>query len=185
MARSVEVEIKLPVADQSAIERALRRLGFAFEKRERQLDTLFDTPNLSLRKSGRLLRLRHQGRRWKLTFKGKPAADPRYKARQEIELEIPDGRTFLRVLEALGYQPTFRYEKIRWNFREEGGRGLASIDRTPIGTFLELEGPRVWIDRTARALGFSRTDYITRSYAALYFEDCLKKGSKPGDMVFR
>lgn len=61
---------------------------------------------------------------------------------------------------------------------------MASLDRTPIGTFLELEGPRRWIDRIASHLGYTPADYITRSYAALYFEHCRVSNLKPGNMVF-
>jgi hypothetical protein len=53
-----------------------------------------------------------------------------------------------------------------------------------VGDFLELEGSRAWIDRVARQLGYSRNDYTTASYGALYLEDCRKRGIPPGDMVF-
>ena len=50
--------------------------------------------------------------------------------------------------------------------------------------FMELEGPPRWIDATAKSLGFSSADYITESYAALYFAWCRAHGEQPGDMVF-
>jgi len=55
------------------------------------------------------------------------------------------------------------------------------LDETPLGVFLELEGPARWIDRTARALGFSESDYITDSYAELHRRS---RGGEAGDMVF-
>lgn len=164
---------------------ALRRLGFALEKRQRERDTLFDTPDLSLRQSRRLLRLRHAAGHWLLTFKGPPEPDARYKARTETELEIGDGGRFQSVLAELGYRPVFIYEKVRSNYRQANSKGVASLDRTPIGMFLELEGSRAWIDRTAAALGFSLADYITLSYAALYVNYCRKRGCEPGNMVFQ
>jgi len=167
------------------MRKALRRLGFVMEKRQRQRDTLFDTPDLSLRQSRRLLRLRHAAGRWLLTFKGTPEQDARYKARPETEVEIGDGGRFQAILAELGYRPVFIYEKIRSNYRQAHSRGIASLDRTPIGTFLELEGPRAWIDRTAVALGFSPAGYITRSYASLYVEYCRARDCQPGNMVFQ
>lgn len=186
-AKRVEVEIKLRVEDRAAVERKLRRLGFVLHTREREQDVVLDTTQGDLRQAGRLLRLRRHGRRWTLTFKGRAADGTRYKSRPETEVEIADGGRLLEILAALGYQPVFRYEKVRSNYRprEDGGRAVASLDRTPIGNFLELEGPRRWIDRTARALGFAPRDYITRSYGFLYEQYCRERGRKPADMLFR
>ena len=187
-AKGVEVEVKLAVANAGAMGRALRRLGFVLAGREWERDTVLDTQDLTLRRSQRLLRLRHHGRCWKLTFKGPAAADQRYKTRPETEIEIQDEQRLLQILEQLGYLPVFRYEKRRSTYRPRGrGRrqdGIASLDVTPIGTFLELEGPGRWIERTARALGFSRRDYITQSYASLYRQYCRAHGRKPSHMVF-
>jgi hypothetical protein len=58
------------------------------------------------------------------------------------------------------------------------------LDETPIGEFLELEGPPSAIDRMAKLLGYSRSDYITKSYLALYLAQCRKKGLVAGDMLF-
>ena len=55
---------------------------------------------------------------------------------------------------------------------------------TPIGNFLEIEGRPRWIDRTARVLGFSTTDYITRSYGYLYLAYCRERRLPAKDMLF-
>ena len=60
-----------------------------------------------------------------------------------------------------------------------------AYDETPIGNYLELEGPEKWIDEVATRLGYSRQDYITSSYLALYFQKCREEGKKPGNMVFK
>jgi len=62
--------------------------------------------------------------------------------------------------------------------------GVATLDDTPIGVFLELEGAPGWIDRTARLLGFAEQDYITASYRSLYVDDCAARGIPPADMIF-
>ena len=60
---------------------------------------------------------------------------------------------------------------------------MATLDETPIGVFVELEGPPDWIDRTARRLGFSPADYIKASYARLYQQWCSEHQAKLMDMV--
>ncbi|MGH9660150.1 MAG: class IV adenylate cyclase, partial [Bryobacteraceae bacterium] len=82
----------------------------------------------------------------------------------------------------LGYRPVFRYEKRRAVYNGRGG--LICVDETPIGNFLELEGPPAWIDRTARRLGFRDGDYITASYGELYLDWCRTAGVEPSDMTF-
>ena len=61
---------------------------------------------------------------------------------------------------------------------------VIELDETPLGTFLELEGPAEAIDRVAHELGYSKKDYIVKSYLALYLEDCRRRGEAPKNMVF-
>jgi len=62
----------------------------------------------------------------------------------------------------------FRYEKHRTVLRK--GTLLVCLDETRLGGFVEFEGEREKIARTARALGMSKKDWITKSYPALYRE---------------
>lgn len=112
-----------------------------------------------------------------------------YKVREEIELEVADAGTLARIFEGLGMSGWFRYEKYRTTFRlpdsKTWAKGLLiELDETPIGTFVELEGPAAAIDRAAEQLGFSKRDYILQNYLSLYMEDCRRKGEKPGHMLF-
>jgi adenylate cyclase class 2 len=84
----------------------------------------------------------------------------------------------------LGYQPSFRYEKYRREYRHPGEPGVVTVDETPIGSFLELEGPGEWIDGTAKGLGFGASDYVLESYVRLYLRDCERRGATPAFMVF-
>ena len=59
-----------------------------------------------------------------------------------------------------------------------------TVDETPIGSFLEIEGPPEWIDSTASRLGFSADDYILESYGRLYLAACERQGVQPTNMVF-
>ena len=61
---------------------------------------------------------------------------------------------------------------------------MITVDETPIGVFLELEGPAAWIDGTAAALGFHVADYVTDSYAALYRQYRQANPEAPDNMIF-
>jgi hypothetical protein len=59
------------------------------------------------------------------------------------------------------------------------------MDETPIGNFVELEGPARAIDRAAKLLGYSKNEYVLTNYLRLHAEECTRRGEKVGDMVFR
>lgn len=180
----VENEIKLHLPNGPEHARALlKQHGFhAIVPRQLETNQTFDLPTNELRRSDRLLRLRSAGGRWTVTYKG-PADSATYKSRQEIEADVSDGPAFAQILEALGYQPSFAYEKFRTTFTASG-EGIVTLDETPIGDFLELEGPGYWIDQTAARLGFGPEDYVTSSYAALYEEHRRTHEAVPRDMKF-
>jgi len=179
-----EVEIKLLLASAEQGRGLLRRSGFRVHRRRVfESNTVFDTPEGRLRACGLLLRLRHVGRRTLLTFKGL-AAVGKYKSRQELETVVPDSVTFEAILGGLSLVPVFRYEKYRTEYGGADNRGVVTLDETPIGVYLELEGTPGWIDRTARLLRFAEKHYITDSYGDLYSSFCRRKAIGPQDMVF-
>lgn len=180
---ATETEIKLRARD--GIEAAVEALGYRVRTpRELESDQLYDSADGGLRHSDQVLRLRTRGTRATLTYKG-PAQRAPHKSREEIELDLSDGPAFALVLERLGYRAGFRYEKYRTTFAHPDQPGLITLDETPVGKFLELEGPAVWIDEMALKLGYSRDDYILDSYAALWSQFCkTNPGAVPTAMVF-
>jgi adenylate cyclase class 2 len=164
----METEIKLRIPNPTAAEHQLLDHGFEIlHPRIFERNLIFDTPDLTLRNSGRLLRLRDAGGTVTLTFKG-PAEPGKHKSREEREVHPDNFDDMKIILERLGYQVTFEYDKHRTEFHRPGAPGIATIDETPVGTFMELEGDAAWIDRTAKELGFRESDYILASYATLY-----------------
>ena len=162
-----EIEIKFRIGDRKALARALRGAGFKLVTRStHEMNSLYDLPGQKLRKRGELLRLRKYGDTFVLTHKAKGKAG-RHKVRTELETQVENGAQMDAILRALGYAPTFRYEKYRAEWSD--GVGHAVVDETPIGIFGELEGPARWIDCTARALKIAGADYITQTYAELFF----------------
>jgi adenylate cyclase class 2 len=179
-----ETEIKLAVPDAASARKVLRKAGFAISRpRVFEANTVFDTEPSTLRASSRLLRIRTAGRVVTFTYKGPPSVG-RHKSREELETTVADAARLTEIVKRLGFEPKFRYEKYRTEFKQPRKAGIAVLDETPIGTYLELEGREQWIDRTARQLGFTESDYITTSYGRLYLEWCAARQCEAGDMVF-
>ena len=87
------------------------------------------------------------------------------------------------ILRALGYSPSFRYEKFRAEWTD--GKGTVVVDETPIGNFCEIEGAPRWIDATAKKLGVTEADYIVKNYAGLFLEWRARTKSKAEEMTFQ
>jgi adenylate cyclase class 2 len=179
-----ETEIKLAVADVRAARKLLRAVGFRVSRRRVfEVNTVFDTPELTLRTASKLLRLREAGGHITVTYKGKPTVG-KHKSREELELVVSKAPTMGEIFVRLGYAPVFRYEKYRTEYKLERRAGMATLDETPVGIYVELEGTPTWIDRMARRMGFRESDYVTASYGRLYLEWCQARNLTPGNMVF-
>lgn len=179
-----EIEIKLPLRDAEEGRARLQRAGFRIARRRIFEDNLvFDTPGLKLRRAQSLVRVRQAGKHVTMTYKGPPQAG-KHKQREELEAEVSSAEAMTAILERLDLRPVFRYQKYRTELQQRSGGGVATLDETPIGTYLELEGSPVWIDRHAKRLGYSQDDYITSSYGTLYLDWCKKRRCRPGNMVF-
>jgi adenylate cyclase, class 2 len=181
----VETEVKIRIANLPAIKDRLLGLGFAPSvQRVFEANTLYDKPDQELRGRGMILRLREAAEKRVITWKGPQQAGP-HKSRPELETAIGSTEVLGQMLEQLGYKRDFRYEKYRTELsNSRDGSGSVTVDETPIGNFLELEGPGEWIDKTAQSLGFGPADYILDSYGKLYLADCERRGVEPADMVF-
>ena len=177
-----EIEIKFRMRDLRALARTLRAVGFRLATpRTHEMNTLYDLPGDILRSRKQLLRLRKYGETWVLTHKAKGKAG-RHKVRVELETRVENGEQTDAILRALGFAPTFRYEKYRAEWSD--GVGHVVLDKTPIGDFGEIEGLPRWIDRTARALGIGRDNYITEAYAPMFFAWKRRTRSAATEMTF-
>jgi adenylate cyclase class 2 len=183
MAGDREIEIKFRVADVPALVRKLRAAGFRLvTERTREMNTLYDLPGEVLRGRHQLLRLRQYGSHWTLTHKAKKQTG-RHSSREELETVVADGKKMDLILRALGYAPSFRYEKFRAEWTD--GKGQVVVDETPIGNFCEIEGAPRWIDATAKKLGVSYADYITKNYASLFLDWKVRTKSTGDEMTFK
>jgi adenylate cyclase class 2 len=214
MARETEVKLEITdvPAFHRALKRIGARPAGPGTSKVHEENVIFDTAKRGLAKHGQLLRIRTETpqaesnskkdapkQRVVLTFKQpvsqpsgaelESASDWPYKVREEIEVEVADAWNLSRIFEGLGMSGWFRYEKYRTTFRlpdsNVWAKGLLiELDETPIGTFVELEGPAPAIDRAAQELEFSQRDYILKNYLGLYVQDCRRKGEEPRHMLF-
>ena len=183
MAAAAEVEIKFHIQDLELLSQKLRASGFHLvTPRTHEMNTLYDTPNRALRLGGELLRIRKYGDVWKVTHKAKSGVG-KHKTRTETETRIEDGEALASIFGKLGLQPCFRYEKFRTEWSD--GDGHVVLDETPIGDIAEIEGQPEWIDATAVKLGIGESDYITMSYAQMFFDWKRRTGSSAHEMTWQ
>lgn len=170
-----EVEVKFYLSDRSSFENRLRQIGAdlihdrVFEKNYR-----FDTPDLSLSREHRVLRLRQDDASI-ITYKGPSTIVDGVADRQEIEFTVSDFDAARQLLESLGYQESISYEKWRTTYLLDELE--ITLDEMPFGNFTEIEGgdPKA-IQSAARKLALEWSTGITESYLMLF--DRVKKQKK-------
>jgi len=213
VARETEIKLKIADAKafRRVLKKLGARPVATGTGRVHEENVIFDTPQGGLAKHGQLLRIRtvtpevagnarntKANQRVVVTFK-RPVAHSAtqasevhsgvHKVREEIEAEVADAHKLKEIFEGLGMSGWFRYEKYRTTFRLPASKRwahglLIELDETPIGTFVELEGPAAAIDRAAEELGYSKRDYVLKNYLVLYMEECRRKGEQPRHMLF-
>jgi adenylate cyclase class 2 len=165
----VEVELKLRAA--AGLLARLQALGVAFGPSVVQEDVFLHHPARDLAAADEALRVRREGDRWTLTYKG-PRQPGAGKAREELDL--PVGADPRPLLAALGFTEGPRVHKRRraahWD-----GVALALDEVEGLGTFLELEvvtdgdvaKARAQVEAAARQLGLDPRQEERRAYVQM------------------
>lgn len=179
-----EVEVKLRFDSADAARNAIARIGAEpHGGRVFEDNVLFDRVQEPLAPKEQVLRLRRVDERAVLTYKAPVAGEHRHKVRVEYESAVAEPDAVASILAALGFTPRWRYQKFRTVFRT-GGVEIC-LDETPLGCFVELEGAPDEIDRAAKRLGFSPSDYVLGSYRDLHVARARCEGrDSDGDLVF-
>jgi adenylate cyclase class 2 len=181
-APSLEREVKLRFKSAEEARAAVERAGATpLRGRRLQEDCLLDNANEDLRARCCALRVRSEGGKSRLTFKG-PVQPSSMKLREEHETVAGDADVLLRILDELGYAPWFRYQKYREEFTLEDV--IVAVDETPVGTFVELEGSESGITKVATLLERTPSDYVLDSYRTLFVAWERAQGKSGGNMVF-
>lgn len=182
----IETELKIPVSSLDVVRKALERSGGKLvHPMAREDNVLFDTSDRRLETSGRVLRLRRYGDQNLLTLKGPVSYRDGIKVRREDETRVADADRLQVIFEDLGFEAVARYEKDResWQF----GHVEVVLDHTPMGDFVEVEGPPEMLGEAARSLGLDPERAVCGSYPSLWKEYRLGHPDEelPSDMVFR
>ena len=177
MTSKLEQEVKLCVPDVGEALRRVDALEGVVTARERHFEdnVLYDR-NGELCEKGEILRLRRTPHGARVTFKGPHDGVEGVKTREEIELDV-DADAAALLFVRLGFERRYRYQKYRTVFRWHDVEIV--VDETPMGCYLEVEGPPAGIDEAVAALGFASADRVTLSYLELHAQS---GGS--GDLVF-
>lgn len=179
MSGGVETEVKFRANDLGALRDRAIALGAALsEPRHLERNTLFDDAARSLTARGMLLRLR-SALNAVITLKAPAPPDAEHKSRIEREIVVSDYNAAFAILTALGFAPWWRYEKYRESFRLENV--TLSLDHTPIGDFVEIEGPPDAIRPMAERMGFVWAERSLKTYRELFAE---ARGTDQGDMTY-
>ena len=178
-----EREAKFYLSDLSALEARLQSIGARrIKPRVHEMNLRFDTPSQDLTRTFQVLRLR-QDSQVRLTYKGPGKIEAGVRNREEIEFAVGSFEAARNFLQALGYQVSFVYEKCRTRYELNDVEVV--LDETPIGHFVEIEGPDGIVIRAAAAhLGLDWEARITESYLRLFQLARTSLGLAYRDMTF-
>ena len=162
----LEIEVKIKIEEVESVSQKITAQGALLTK-ERYLEdnTLYDFPSQLLYKKNQALRLRKINRKTFLAFKGPPQKSRKFKVREEYETEVKNAKQLKKIMKSIGLIPVFNYKKHRTIYRKKNLK--ICLDETQAGNFIELEGERSDIVRFAKALGFSKREFIKSDYIQL------------------
>ncbi|HEG43978.1 hypothetical protein LCGC14_2969370 [marine sediment metagenome] len=169
----IEIETKIKVDSLDNVAAALKKCGAEFIGEFVERDIFFDDAGKRLLEKGCGLRLRRRTGEGAenniLTYKGKRQGG-KYKARQEIEVEVDSLKDMILLLGKLGYERKLEFEKRRqiWTL---GGCEVCLDEIEPLGRFVEVEGPdEDAISKVIAELGLAGCEHIDKGYAVMMSE---------------
>lgn len=165
-----EIEVKILDVNRAEVKKKLIELG-AEKVFDGELSaSYFDFPDMSIRKSKGLLRLRTEGEKIILNFKER-ISDEKVKIRKEHEVEVSSFETTKTILEKLGFPQWLEFKKRRISYKLgtvkiEFDKYLDAYDFIP--EFLEIEATNEEdIFKYAKILGFKEEDCSTKGFLAI------------------
>ena len=179
-----EIEVKFKISSTEEMLDIILKAGAVLEQETRfEKNLRWDDAEETLTKTHQVLRLRDNGGTSVLTYKSEKQNNIGIADREEIETVVTDFDNTRLILERLGYQIVFIYEKYRSIYRLNDTQLF--LDHTPIGDYIEIEGPDdLAIRRAAELLGLNWEDRISKGYRNL-FKTWKKQTEFPGrDMTF-
>jgi adenylate cyclase, class 2 len=181
--KDTELEVKFYLTRLKELEEKLIAQGAQLkDPRVYEINLRFDTPDLSLLNTGRLLRLRNDSRA-RVTYKGLGSIEGGVRLRKELEFTVSNFDTARETFEALGYEVYMMYEKYRTTYKL--GNLEVVLDELPYGDFIEIEGPDgESIQQAARQIGLNWDARILESYTVLFENVRMQLGFDFRDLSF-
>ncbi len=179
-----EIEAKFAVKSVDEFYSELEKSGAVCEQpRQFERNLRFDDKDGNLSRERCVLRLRDNGGKAVLTFKSDKNSSGSLADREEIETAVEDFERTKLILERLGYEIFFIYEKFR-SIYNLNGCGIF-LDHTPIGDFVEIEGrDEAAICRTAEMIGLDPDTRSGEGYRALFNKWKKDTGYSGSNMTF-
>jgi adenylate cyclase class 2 len=158
-----EIEAKFWLPHPNNIRQRLLDLGGRMlVPRIFELNLRFDTLDSQLSANQKVLRLRRDSRTT-LTFKYSHNIEERV----EIEIEVNNFQVAQSLLQALGYDVVFTYEKYRETFILDPTHIM--FDELPFGHFVEIESSSLeMVEQATTVLGLDWEARIKQSYTELF-----------------
>jgi len=179
----LEIESKFYVRNLPAIAARLKAAGASCIA-ERQIETnlRFDDAQSRLQAEHKALRLRRYDD-IRLTFKSGKSRQNGVATRQEIEITVSNFDEARALLEGLGFQVVFIYEKYRAMYELDAVS--ITLDELPFGSFVEIEAESpTEISRLARVLGLNPAAASAESYQGLFHHLQTTRGLTARDLTF-
>ena len=177
----MEKELKFLHVDHDGMRRKMSGTGVRTAAAYYERNLVFDTPDRTLKSAETLLRLRQKPGKAMLTVKQPPESDEvsALKVYQEREMEVGDFETMVGLLESVGFEVAFAYEKFRekWAFMD----CVVCLDRLPFGDYAEIEGEEAEVLACAEVLGLDRATASKATYHALNLEWRADSGLPPDE----
>jgi len=190
MNKEIEIKLEIPNTDIGLVlEKMEQKFGLVAETPFLQTTYQFFTNDFSTQKVFPRIRNEVDGRTT-LTLKVKKEESQNYFKRLEYESGIGDPDAIIGMMEHLGFPYKVIWQKKRTLFKSRCVDGddvpipVFSLDETPIGFFLEIEGTESEIENAIKTLNLASYRRIPKSYLALWEEYKKEKGIDRVDMVF-
>lgn len=183
-----EIELKFVHVDPSMVREKLSALGGLCKGRHLERNVVFDTPKREMKDESKLLRLRTK--QWKdshetvLTLKLPPKGDipEDVKIYDERETLVESFDGTYAILEGLGYDGAFRYDKMREEWVLDNV--VICLDELSFDTVIELEGERDDILSLAEKLALPKESASTATYHELHKAYRERLGLAPQDSFY-
>ena len=176
MNKSIEIELKFKINDNQ-IKKIINNPDITAEKEVHQKTMMFDNADKLMEHTDGRIRLRQQGNKISLSYKRPLPSAGNEKKEVELETEVGNFEVMSNILRTMGYAPTTSYEKYTTFFKLKGQPEIhIEIQKYPFETFLEIEGSKEEIEKTAKQLGFDTKDALVKPADTLFIEWRMAKG---------